>query len=203
MHHYISRKKDIQLVVECLDYQQTHHMALNNSDLTDTACPVVYKYDLLFCWSVMRSWMIIMKIIRTLIAVIVVSSKLSGRRRWPLSVLRDDDCTRVGHFWLVHLLVWLCRPMREWQSLPHRRAGVGCWCMSWEGRLTDGSLLPLAVSAGIRQKSWHSARLCYYWMPIAEHFMSLLQVSLYLSRGRPLDLAPDASSPYSRSLGMR
>ena len=37
MHQYISGEKDIQLVIECLAYQQTHHMALTDCDLTDSA----------------------------------------------------------------------------------------------------------------------------------------------------------------------
>ena len=55
MHQYIPGKKDFQLVTECCTaYQQAHHMALTISDLTDTACMVLYMYGLLFCCSLMR-----------------------------------------------------------------------------------------------------------------------------------------------------
>ena len=52
MCQYISRKKEIQLVIECWAYQQTHHTALTDSNLTDIAC-TVFRYGLLF---VGHSW---------------------------------------------------------------------------------------------------------------------------------------------------
>ena len=104
--------------------------------------------------------------------------------------------------------------MREWQYLLHRWQ---VWTVAacsvrvnlraalfflWQSvRSCSACFVPDCTAA--HQESRHSARLSHGWMPITEHFMSLLQVSLYLSPGRPLDLAPDASSPYSRSLGMR
>ena len=76
-HPYASvhiRGKYFQLVIEWWAYQQTHHMALTGSDFTDTACTAVFIYGLPFRWSLMISWMIMMKIIRNLCAVTVVSS---------------------------------------------------------------------------------------------------------------------------------
>ena len=135
-------------------------------------------------------------------------------RRWPPSISRDDGCTRVGHFWLLHLFVWLCRLMRKWQSLPQRRrvwAFAACSVrvdlrvalfFLWQS-VRSCSACFLRDCTAAHQESQEFARLSHHWMPIAEHFMSLLQVSLYLSRERPLDLAPNANSPYSRSLGIR
>ena len=119
-----------------------------------------------------------------------------------------------GHFWLLHLLVRLCRPMRERKSLLHRRQvwTVAACCVRvdlraalfflWQSVRSCSACFVLDCTAA-RQESRLSARLSHDWMPIADHVMPLLQVSLYLSRGRPLDLAPNANSPYSRSLGMR
>ena len=47
-YQYIG-EKDIQVVIECWAYQQTHPKELTESDLTDTACTVVYMYGLLLC----------------------------------------------------------------------------------------------------------------------------------------------------------
>ena len=138
----------------------------------------------------------------------------SNRRRLP-SVSGDDCCIRVSQFWSLHLLVWLCRPMREWQSLPHRRQvwNVAAWSMEqdllraalfsfrWSVRSCLACLVPQCTAA--LQESLDSARLSHDWMSIDALFRSLLQVSLKRSLGRPLDLAPLESSPYSKSLGMR
>ena len=48
MHQYISGKSDIQTAIECWAYQQTHHKALTDSDLTDTACTAVNMYTAYF-----------------------------------------------------------------------------------------------------------------------------------------------------------
>ena len=42
------QEKDIQLVIERCSCQQTHHMALTDSNSTGTAFTVVYMYGLLF-----------------------------------------------------------------------------------------------------------------------------------------------------------
>ena len=136
-------------------------------------------------------------------------------RRRPPSVSGDDCCIRLSQFWSLHLLVWLCRPMREWQSLPHRRQvwNVAAWSMEqdllraalfsfrWSVRSCSACLVPQCTAA--LQESLDSARLSHDWMSIDALFRSLLQVSLKRSLGRPLDLAPLESSPYSKSLGMR
>ena len=139
--------------------------------------------------------------------------KLVLRRR-PPSVSGDLGCTRFSQLLSLHLLVWLCRPMREWQSLPHRRQmwAVAAWSVEldlrvalfsirWSGRSCLACLVPRCTAA--IQESRDSARLSHDWISIAALFRSLLQVSLNRSLGRPLDLGPPESFPYSKSLGIR
>ena len=64
-----------------------------------------------------------------------------------------------------------------------------------------------ALSTPLRKADLHaprfSARLSHVSKSIPAPFKSRLHESLYLREGRPRDLAPSASSPYSRSFGMR
>ena len=64
-----------------------------------------------------------------------------------------------------------------------------------------------ALSTPLRTADLHaprfSARLSHVSKSIPAPFKSRLHESLYLREGRPRDLAPYASSPYSRSFGMR
>ena len=134
-----------------------------------------------------------------------------NRCHWPPSVSRDDGCTRVGHFWLLHLLVWLCMPMREWQSLPHRRqvsAVAACsvrldlWAalfFLWQS-VRSCSACFVSDCTAARQESQHYAnafpRLDAYCRAL--HFP--LSSTFVPESGAALG---SWSSPYSRSLGMR
>ena len=126
-------------------------------------------------------------------------------RRWCSSIIWAD----------LHFLEWLCRPTREWQSLPHlvQEKGVGCWGYlprSFRLLLLSKAAVVSASSANFApcltvclQDGRSSAMLSHESLSMLHRFMSLLQTSLKCSLGRPACREPSASSPYKRSLGMR
>ena len=142
-----------------------------------------------------------------------LAGKENSRRRHP-SVSGDDGVAPI--FWAyLHFLEWLCRPTREWQSLPYlvQENGVGCWGYlprSFRLLLLSKAAVVSASSANFApcltvclQDGRSSAVLSHELLSMLHRFMSLLQTSLKRSLGRPACREPSASSPYKRSLGVR
>ena len=136
----------------------------------------------------------------------------SCRHRHP-SVSGDDGVAPICWAYL-HFLEWLCRPTREWQSLPHlvQEKGVGCWeylPRSFRLVLLSKVAVVSASSANFApyltvclQDGRSSAMLSHELLSMLHRFMSLLQTSLKRSLGQPACREPSASLPYKRSLGM-
>ena len=149
-----------------------------------------------------------------------LSSMFLFLTRWISS--SSSASVRLGRRWCssiiwayLHFLEWLCRPTREWQSLPHlvQEKGVGCWGYlprSFRLLLLSKAAVVSASSANFAacltvclQDGRSSAMLSHELLSMLHRFMSLLQTSLKRSLGRPACREPSTSSPYKRSLGMR
>ena len=116
---------------------------------------------------------------------------------------------------LEQRLVWLRRPIREWQSLPHWRQiqsvpcpapwfccfcdflfASACWARvasNWERPRCSACL----------QAERSDVKVSHLLRSIPKAFRSRLQISLYHSCGLPLGRFPCTYSPYRRSFGIQ
>ena len=136
-----------------------------------------------FCESIKSFILIVRYLVNHLSSSSAAAASVRLGRRWCSSII----------WTYLYFLEWLCRPTREWQSLPHlvQEKGVCCWGYlprSFRLLLLSKAAVVSASSANFApcltvclQDGRSSATLSHELLSMLHRFMSLLQTSLKCS----------------------